>query len=106
MAKKKVEEATTVSAKPIDEAKALKLVMGMCPEIKADTLQNALVNLLTEYDRAKRKLAEVPTQEVNKSLSNETEILAGIKRIEESLNNVKMQFSTMRQYGVGMNGGK
>lgn len=110
MAKKKAGEAGSpaapVAAKPIDEAKALKLIKGMNPEIQGDTLQNVLVNLLTEHDRAKRKLAEVPVVKEGQPVSDSSAILAGIKRIEESLNNVKMQFSTMRQYGVGMSGGK
>lgn len=104
MAKKKAGEAVppAATAKPIDEVKALKLIKGMFPEVQGDTLQNALVNLMTEHDRAKRKLAEVPAVQEGQPVSDSAAILAGIKRIEESLNNVKMQFSTMRQYGVGM----
>lgn len=100
MAKKKQESAggAVVAAKPIDEAKVLGLIVKMAPEVKGvDTLQNAVVNLLTEYDRTKRKLAEKPTS----SGDNLGEVLAGIKRIESSLQQTKEQLSIMRQYGVG-----
>ena len=89
---------------PINEVKVLGLIHAMIPEsrAKADTLQNGVTFVLGEYNRVKIALSEaLKNAPTAGSGGSNAEVLAGIKRLEDSLNNVKMQFSTMRQYGMG-----
>lgn len=105
MAKKKQIAGEAVVVQPINEEKVTNLILKMVPEVKGDNLQNVIVNLLTEYDRLKRNTTEVKAQP-EKPMNKESEILEAIKRLEGSLQQVKEQFSIMRQYGIGAVAGR
>lgn len=88
------------TGKPIDEAKALALVKRMTPgAVQAQTLQEGLTLVLAENDKLRRKVDAAP--KAGEGQAPGSEILAGIKRLEESLKQLKEQLSIMRQYGVG-----
>lgn len=99
MADAKVAKAGEVRS-IVNEGKVLKLIHQMVPESRERgvNLQEAIMYLLAEVDRLRRQLKEAP----EKGTGDMGAVLAGIKRLETSLQNVKEQFSTMRQYGIGM----
>lgn len=93
-------ETKTGEAKPIDEAKVLSLIKQMVPATsKATTLQDGVTHLLSEFDKLRRQAAEVKTPAGD--VGSAAQILEGIGRLEKSLQQLKEQFSIMRQYGVG-----
>lgn len=96
-------EAKSVS-NPINETKMLELIHKMVPSSKekSPTLKDGVLFLLDELNRTQIALKEAQKAiPVGGAVGGSAEILAGIGRLEASLKNVKEQFSTMRQYGVG-----
>lgn len=93
------DDAVVQALTPQKQFKVLDLIHKMAPGlIKPNaSLQDAVMQLLADNDKLRRQAAVAPAP----GKENQGEVLAGIKRIEASLQNVKDQFSTMRQYGIG-----
>lgn len=83
------------------EKKLITLVKGMVPQTaNKETLEDVVLALVEVVNKQAVALQEKPQAAAGGS----EEIMAGIKRIEDSLKQVKEQFATMRQYGIGMAG--
>src|SRR3990167_6772233 len=93
-AKKEVKVGEAVDAK---EAKLLSWIRSQVPDAaKCPNVQEACIYLANELRKARS------TQQKTEGGDSPSEVLAGVRRIEASLQNLKEQFSTMRQFRVGM----
>lgn len=89
------------------EKKLIQLVQNMVPEVKAkETIEDIMLGLVEVVNKRNIALDEALKAQPKGSVPGDEQTVKLLLEIKGSLQNLKEQFSTMRQYGIGVSSGK
>lgn len=89
-----------------EQKKLIALVHGLMPELKSkETVKDVVLGFIELVNKKNIALDEALKARPAGGAAGSDDVLAGLKRVEDSLRQLKDQFATMRQYGIGMPAG-